>query len=363
MTAGAGVEDAAWPELHEMLLRLAGHGPDDLLTRCRAWLAQERLPDVGKALTHVALAWGVRVSDADFDLLDMLLSAAGADRSVLGLIARSGPSGLMYGFAPTFALAQDCLSGRAEPSSFWPGDGGPDATAPEDEVCRAAVGSVAATPEAKALWRAWRFPASGSPWPVPRRVYVVEAGAGADLAGITHAVQQALEAVGETAPQVESYSAGAALPEYQRRARACGALLWSRTPDPGVRIADPFPGEDGETSDRPVLDKAEREQLSAYLWAGELVLETDESMADPLADPQALDRSERVPSSVRTDGYWAWSEAVARCLDRYGFSPEHDLVEHARAQGFVAAAVDGAAAYRALAALRNPGPDPSDMPA
>jgi len=44
------------PAGHEMLLRLAGRGPDDLLARCRTWLAQGRRADIGRALTHAAVA-------------------------------------------------------------------------------------------------------------------------------------------------------------------------------------------------------------------------------------------------------------------------------------------------------------------
>jgi hypothetical protein len=77
-------------------------------------------------------------------------------------------------------------------------------------------------------------------------------------------------------------------------------------------------------------------------------------MADPLADPQTSNGFESVPLSVRTDGVWVWSEAVAHCLDRHGLSPERGLVDQARSRGFTASTIDGAAAYRALAALRGP---------
>jgi len=338
---------------HEMLLRLAGHAPDELLTRCRTWLAQGRRQDVGRALTHVALARGLRVDAPDIDLLAVLLREAGADASVLALIEEVEPTGLMYGFAPTLALAADGLAGRLDPSDFWPGDGGPQAAAPHDGVCQAAIRFVADSTQAMALWRAWRFPVDGSPWPDPRRVYVIETDGDADPAAVTGAVQKALSSAGEDAPQVETYPIGAELPEYQRRARAFGALLWAREPDPGFRIAQLFPDEgieDSADEDRPLLDEAERALLSAYLWAGEPLLVSDEPEADPL-DP---DGYEMVPMSVRTDGVWIWSDAVALCLDRHGLSPRSELVRQARSRGFVAPSVHGAIVYRALAALRNP---------
>jgi len=296
-----------------------------------------------------------------------MLREAGADPSVLALVTQTAPTGLSYGFAPTLALARDCLAGEADPWFFWPGEGGPEAAVPHDEVCETAIRSVMATAEAKALWRAWRFPVDGSPWPDPRRVYVIETSADADCAAVAETVQKALEAAGEYAPQVETYSIGAALPEYQRQGRACGALLWSSTPDPGVRVADVLPdaaaegfegfedgtddadGTDGGYDDRPDLDEDERARLSAYLWAGEPLLVADE----PIADPIVPDTLELAPPWVRTDGFWVWSDAVAHSLDHHGLSPVGDLVEHVRARGYAAPPVDGAAVYRALAALRD----------
>ena len=346
---------------HEMLLRLAGQGPDDLLTRCRTWLARGRRSDIGRALAHTALAWGMRISESDLELLAGLLREARADPTALALVARAEPTGLMYGFAPTLALAADALAGRVDPSDFWPGEGGSQATAPHDGVCQAAIRSVTDSTQATALWRAWRFPADGSPWPNPRRVYVIETDGDADPAALTGAVQKALLSAGEDAPQVETYPIGAELPEYQRHARAFGALLWAREPDPGIRFAELFPDEgieDSADENRPPLDEAERALLSAYLWAGEPLLVSDEPEADPL-DPDAY---EMVPLSVRTDGVWIWSDAVALCLDRHGLSPHSELVRQARSRGFVAPSVQGAAVYRALAALRSPDPDSPDSP-
>jgi hypothetical protein len=357
---------APWPApaeaYHEMLLRLAGHAPDELLTRCRTWLAHGRRPDIGRALAHAALAWGMRMGESDIELLAGLLREAEADPTALALVAPAEPIGPAHGFAPTLELALDCLQGRADPSAFWPGDGGPQAARPHDRVCEAAIQSATATEQARALWRAWRFPADGSPWPDPRRVYLVETDQDADLAAVTDAVQETLRAAGEDEPQVETYPVGAVLPQYQRRARAFGALLWSRIPDPGVRIAELFPDEgieEGEgdegagIEDRPRLDEAERAQLSAYLWAGEILLESHEPEPDPL-DPEAF---ESVPMSVRTDGFWVWSDAVTLCLDRHGLSPHGHLVRQARSRGYLPPMVEGAAVYRALAALRVPYPD------
>jgi hypothetical protein len=364
--SGVDIENAGdrapWPAppaaYHEMLLRLAGHAPDELLARCRIWLAQGNLANIGRALTHAALAWGMRMDGPGIELLVGLLREARADPTALALVAPAEPIGPAHGFAPTVALTLDCLLGRADPSAFWPGDGGPQAADPHDRVCEAAIRSVTAAAQARALWRAWRFPADGSPWPDPRRVYVVETDEDADLAAVTYLVQKALRTAGEDAPQVETYPVGAELPEYQRRARAFGALLWSRTPDPGVRIAELFPDEEegAEQDERPALDEAERARLSAYLWAGETLLESDVLEADPL-DPEAF---EPVPMSIRTDGFWIWSDAVALCLDRHGLSPHGHLVRQARSLHYQPPAVDGAAVYRALAALRDPGSDYPD---
>src|SRR4051794_3253824 len=67
------------PEVHWMLLRMAGSLPDDLVTECRHWLAEGRRAEIARALTHAVLSQRRPVGAADVALLGELLVEAGAD--------------------------------------------------------------------------------------------------------------------------------------------------------------------------------------------------------------------------------------------------------------------------------------------
>lgn len=60
----------------------------------------------------------------------------------------------------------------------------------------------------------------------------------------------------------------------------------------------------------------------------------------------------------RTDGAWAWCDATAYYLREYGLAPDPGLLAHMSAAAYVVPHVDGASVRRALAALREPHPQP-----
>jgi hypothetical protein len=311
---------------HWMLLRLAGTVPDGLLARCRGWLAQGRHADVARAVTHALLSYRVPVPGPDLDLLDALLTDAGADRSALLLvdIADEEP-------APVF--------------TFDPGPAGE----PDDSIDATTAAAVAAEPGALALWRSWRVPGDGSPWPPPCRVYLVEIDANDDPVPVTGRLQAALPG---TDAAVEVYPTRAELPRYQRLARAYGALIWARTAHREVRVAALFdelePAADPVgTEPYPLVDDEERDRLVAYLSLGEPVLVAGARM-DDLVDPA---RGAAVPMDIRTDGYFVWSDATRYYLARYGLRPDPALLAHVRGRGYRFPAVDGAAMHRASAAV------------
>jgi len=112
------------------------------------------------------------------------------------------------------------------------------------------------------------MPAWPTPWPPPRRVYLVLArlnDPGA-LPAVTGRVQRALARTGEGNPQVESFLDPAGLPVYQRMALASSALLWTDRPAPPVEVADLFDSIDetggpGFAGSRPALTDLERTEL------------------------------------------------------------------------------------------------------
>ena len=234
-------------DCHWMLLRLAGTAPDDLLTQSRRWLAEDRGTELARAIGHTALAQTLALRPEDPALLGQIVAENGGDAGAFAMLETSEfEPALMHAFAPTRDVTDAALAGTeqlaARVGTAQPAD-------PEDRVDQAAIESVAAEPGGVALWRSWRFPVDRSPWPAPRRVYVLETTDAADVVALTGSFQDALVAAGERDPQVEVYPIGADLPNYQRMARAYGAIVWTRTPTPDVRLAAVF--DWGRRGDRP----------------------------------------------------------------------------------------------------------------
>jgi hypothetical protein len=329
---------------HWLLLRIAGIASDDLVHRCRAWLTQRRLLDVGRAVSYAVLSQRIRLGDADIDLLAELLAADGVDTSALSMIAVDDVDPMpRYGFAATRA-------GIGRGSGISAADAPPtelvtNAEA-EDDIEAQTVRHVSADASARALWRSWRFPGDGAPWPPPRRIWVIETDADANLPEMAGRIQAALQSVGEELPQVEVYPIGAEPPSYQLLARAYGALMWSREPDTGIRMAPVL-----ARSVR--LDALESDRVDAYLSAG-VVVRIIAARADDLLTP---DRRDAVPMSLVTDGAWIWSEATRYYLRTYGLAPDAGLLAHIRSCAYQSRPVDGASLYRAMAFVRDPSLD------
>lgn len=352
-----GVDQVRRLACHWLLLRLAGTAPDDLITQCRQWLDQGQLLDIARSVTYAVLSQHFRLANPDIGLLAELRAADAAGSSALSMVSTADFEPMPpCGFAPTRAALGGgrCAAADARPVPLLA-----DAV-PEDEVDRAAIAAADETPAVRALWRVWRFPGDGAPWPPPRRVYVVEVGFNGDLSGIAAETQRRLAAAGEVWPQVEVYPTGldeGELPSYQRLARGNGALLWARDPDPGIRVAELLDvvGEHGGglASDHPRVPADELIPLLQYLSRGAPLLATTARMDDVL-DPS---RTGVISMDLRTDGYWIWSEATVYYLRRYRLAPDPALLAHVRERGYRCGDVDGAAVHRALAVLREPATD------
>jgi hypothetical protein len=330
---------------HGLLLRLAGKAPDDLITQTRSWLAAGREGEAARAVTFAVLAQGIPLMEGEATLLRERLDAAGADSSALAQVqlARFDPAP-PYGFGST-------------PPNVPPPPR-PD-EAPIDEVDRAAVAAAVDGAGVHGLWRAWRYPADESPWPPPRRIYLVEAAESVDLVEVSARVQGRLAAAGERDPQVEAYQVGAELPTYQRLARAYAGLIWASTPSPEIRVATVFDEVDGQAGPRfaaghqRLEDEIEARKVLEYLNAGEPLLVTTAQMDD------VVDRSRRnvVPMNFRTDGTWIWTDTTTYYLQRHGLSPDTGLVDHIRHLCYEMRPLDGVAIHRAMAVLQEPAED------
>src|SRR5262249_35813328 len=117
---------------------------------------------------------------------------------------------------------------------FHPADPCPGLGTQHDD--RSVLDAVVGERVVRGIWRAWRGP-GGTYCSMAKQVFGVEADRWSHLAGLAARLQDRLTAAGEQYPQVEVYEVGDWLPAYQRTARSEGELVWSRTPDPGIRVA------------------------------------------------------------------------------------------------------------------------------
>lgn len=326
---------------HVMLLRLAGWLPDDTIAQCRTWLAEDRLVDLARSVAHAARLGRVQFSFGDLNLLGELYELDLVDPGELALLetAEFEPIAPVI-FAPTERAART----RAVESCTEEG-------VPAGSVEHALVGWATGYPGLRAVWRCWRAPGDGAPYPPPVRVFVVETDRDADLPAIAARAQRELSSAGEAVPRVEVYPVGVQPPAYQTAARGAGALLWASRPNPGARVARVFDdvnaGVGSIRPDHPRIDSPERERLLRYLSAGEPLLATP-ALDDDVVAPEL---GHVVPISFRTDGYWVWSDAAGYYLRCHGLAPDSGLLAHIRAHDYVIPEIDGAMLQRAGSAL------------
>ncbi|MFG1610227.1 hypothetical protein [Actinoplanes sp. NPDC049265] len=330
---------------HDLLLRLADRLPDDLTTQARGWLALGRSVEVARAVAFAALAGRIPVSAADCDLLTTTLGTAGDDGGVVAALDRSETS------APgPFALAPvgpDVLEAAAGSVPYsldltvpYDGPGGLD---PADEAIRAAVdpGEVAGVP-ILGVWRSWRFPAYETPWPPPRRIFLVQADTTSErLAYVVPVLQDALTGAGEISPQIEVFADPGALPSFQRTALGFAALLWSPGLRAEIRIARVF------DQTRPTLSDEEEVEVAGYLAAGTPLMVSPQ-LTEDVADPA---RGAVVPVAYHTDGRWVWPAASLYYLTEHSLPPDAGLLAHIRATDARPSAVDAVSLHRALTRL------------
>ena len=340
-TADEDLADDRAQACHRMLLRLAGRAPDDLLTRSRDWLARGEFDDLARSVAFWVVSQNAVLTEADAAVLYGLLAEAGADPSGLTQITLDD-----FDPFPYYVFASEIPPGLPG-AEKTPGPGSGPA------VEQAAVEAVAAEPGAIGLWRAWRFPSDGAPWPPPKRVFVVEVQA-VDEPGVAASLQDWLAAAGEPDPQVEVYQTGWQLPVYQEFARAYGELLWAAEVDPGIQVAAVFDEVDASTgpsfrADHPTLDESEVDKVVQYLYGGETVLVTPGLMDDVVDTSQLY----CVPMTFRTDGTWIWTEASAYYAEQHRLQPDAGLLAHLRRNDYALPEVDGVAVYRAFQVLQD----------
>ncbi|MBC3194686.1 hypothetical protein H7X46_26910 [Pseudonocardia sp. C8] len=179
------------PAGHELLLRLAGRVPDELLWRLRDWVAGGDRSAAGTVLPRTLLRHGIGLTDDERALLAELVEPGSPSRRLVDAVqAGSVPA------PPTF--------GPVEP----------------DLAAWSAASVVQG--EARELLAAARDDGA--------RVLLVR---GADRPHLlTAALQRLLRVHGERVPRVEVWAGADAPTPYHEAACAAAVSLWNRTPVP-----------------------------------------------------------------------------------------------------------------------------------
>jgi hypothetical protein len=333
-----------------LLSRLADRLPDDLLGHALGWAAAGRYVDVVEAVAFAATTVGFGVSEPDRALLRAGLAAWDRDVGILHGID-DGTDGVgWWAFAPVSPAVLNEHGDRLPycmdlTESSYDGPGG------LDDLDRSLAKAADGVPGLAGLWRAWRYPASKSPWPAPRRQYLayVESGGRAEFVEaaaqlVDVVIANAEHANREPLPFVDVIGDTAELTTYQRAMLSASALTWARRPDEGLRFIEAIAGN--VAPDRS-LTSAERSVVLDYLERGQRLVTAEQPGTDEL-DPS---NGDVVPGGWRTDGRWVWPEAVAYYLRVHAVAPDEAFLKEIRHDDRRDPVVGPVQVHRALSAL------------
>jgi hypothetical protein len=187
------MSDTEWA-CHELLLRLAGRLPDDILWRFRDWAATDAVVVLARALPRALLHDRIGLTDLEMNLLADAVLSNGADRAMLSSV--EGVDELPESRYTFTAESPDRVSM------------GDSATAVLGATLRGRQG----VGEVRSTWR------QGGADEVTRRIVLIAATTG--HARLTGEVQRVLRALGEHDPCVEVVPLGMELPPYHQAALA-----------------------------------------------------------------------------------------------------------------------------------------------
>ena len=182
---------------HELLVRLAGRLPDDLLWRLRDWLATGGRAALAATVPRELLRHRVGLADEERELLETSAGEWGASRHLLDAVLPTDPTD--------------------EPAADFRGG-------PTDAAALSILAVVRAHPGCVELYQAWRAEGRRE-----QRVVVVVGGERPwTLAGT---LQRILRAHGDRTPSVEVLPSHGEPPAYHRRVIIEATRLW-RAPVP-----------------------------------------------------------------------------------------------------------------------------------
>ncbi len=180
---------------HDLLVRLAGRLPDQLLWRLRDWLADNGYDALARTLPRALVRHRTGLTDAERALLGTSVGQWGARQRLLDAVL------------PLAELEDSDADFEAFEADGW------------DFVDLVLAAVVRGTPGAEELHRTWRMEARSS-----QRVVLVKASD--SLPGLTGTLQRVLRAHGDRPPCVEVLAPWLALAPYHRQALAASCLLW-----------------------------------------------------------------------------------------------------------------------------------------
>jgi hypothetical protein len=335
---------------YRLLTRLADRLPDDLLGQALGWTAAGRYLDVAEAVAFAATTVGFGMSETDRALLGAELAAADRDAGILHGIDDHTDGVGWWAFAP---VSPAVLREHGDRVPYGldltvPSYNGPGGLDDLDRFLAKAADDVAGL---AGLWRSWRYPASKSRWPAPRRHYLayVEPGSGAELDDVAArlvdvVIGSARSTDHDPLPIVDVIGDTAELTTYRRALLSGSALTWARRPDESPRFIEAIAGD--VTAERS-LTPPEREVVLEYLERGQPLVTAEQTETDKL-DPS---KGDVVPGGWRTDGRWVWPEAVAYYLRVHGVAPDEAFLDEIRHSGRPDPVVDPVSVHRALSSL------------
>ena len=310
-------------QTHRLILQLTGRAPDDALWTAREVLFAGRVSEVARLFTYLLVEYQLPLAEEEVqavrDLSEYLGTAALVPR--MNVVPRVPPPAQVF-------------------SDDLPDDGS------DDDV----IDALASSEDAVGMWACWARPGFGSPWPARVRCYVAEAGS---EEGALRLDRQLFKFVQVHHPRPRITVVGPAGPLNAATAAVIeqAPLVWTRASSSSVRIAPLFCGVDDAglpTGDGAApMDRADREQILAYLTTAEVVMRASDP-ADDLLDPT---RRSCIPLHLRSDGDWVWSEASAYYLREHGLRPVKDLVRHVLAAEGPPPQLNGVTYHRVIDAL------------
>jgi hypothetical protein len=300
-------------DFHRFLLRASG--------LARRWLANNWTIGAARTMVFSALIGHYRVTDEEAAVLTRMFADAGDDTAAIARLPRA-----VGDEQPDHQV----VARRDERDDV-------------DAIDQAAIGLVSVADGSEGVWRAWRIPGRAATFHEPKRIFLVQTAG--DPIALAAEVQQRLYDMGEPHPLVEVFDRPQMLPEHTRRALGRAELLWGRRARP-VRLAAAFDSyePDGTPSlalDRPELDRPEATRVAGYLDAGVPVWSSPDLGPDVLRPGQPR----LVPTGLRSDGRWVWSDAVGYYLKTHNVAPDPDLLMWIRAAGYTPSGADAVALH------------------